>query len=162
MILCFLQKLPVMSPTELKSLVTGEGLGANQRPLSSEFEVHLPVSKEREAEEGDHFQLERELCFEMVVMDDQKAKKMADFGLSARTSVLKASGSGREREVLLVECKSGGKKRMMRGGEVLLEVNGTSVAGMSREEVDRALEETADQRIVIKVRGRFKISGLRC
>ncbi len=146
------QRLPVMSPGELKALVTGEGLGANQRPLSSEFEVHLPGAAAEEGEDGGGrggFQLERELCFQRVEMGDQRRAKAGDYGLAVRKGVLKTSGSGREKEVVLVEAK---ERKMMPGGEVLLEVNGTSVSGMSREEVERALEETAGQQIVVKVR----------
>ena len=59
----------------------------------------------------------------------------------------RSAGSGRETEALLVE-----HPEMLMGSEVLLAVNGTAVAGLGREEVERALAETAAEEIVVKVR----------
>ncbi len=159
-----------MSPTELKSLVSGEGLGANHRPLSSEFEARLPP-KESSTSSGVgavSSVLEREITFKKKAVgaggeggDSGDGTRMSDFGLSLRRASLWASGSGRETEAVLVDrCEEldrdfeevlVGPSSLCRGGEVLLEVNGTSVSGMGRDEVDRALAEMPGDEIRIRV-----------
>ncbi len=156
-----------MSPTELKSLVSGEGLGANHRPLSSEFEVRLPPKESSMSGVGAvSSALERDITFKKKTVGaggeggGSDGTKMSDFGLSLRRASLRASGSGRETEAVLVDREEldrdfeevlVGPSSLCRGGEVLLEVNGTSVAGMGRDEVDRALAEMPGDEIRIRV-----------
>ena len=159
-----------MSPTELKSLVSGEGLGANHRPLSSEFEARLPPKESSTSGAGAVSSvLEREITFRKKAVfgaggeggGSGDGTRMSDFGLSLRRASLRASGSGRETEAVLVDrCEEldrdseevlVGPSSLCRGGEVLLEVNGTSVAGMGRDEVDRALAEMPGEEIRIRV-----------
>ncbi len=118
-----------MSPSELKTLVTGECIGANQRPLSSDFSnVDLPSDKDYSNEKfrgSEEIVLERELCFGKVSSASNGALKIQDFGLSLKRVTLKASGGGKESEVVLVDKISDGDgdQVLVGGGEVLLAVN---------------------------------------
>ncbi len=120
--------------------------------------MDLPSDKDYSNEKfrgSEEIVLERELCFGKVSSASNGALKIQDFGLSLKRVTLKASGGGKESEVVLVDKTSDdgdGDQVLVGGGEVLLAVNGTDVSGMAKEEVERALAETAEDNITVRVR----------
>ena len=154
------EKPPLMSPTELKALITGEGIGVSQRPLSTEVKIIVVPQSSAAADESDKDQLTRELVFERDRDSGEEVLGLEAYGLVMRrgSGGLRA-GVGKARqitqEIVLVEKRSDriGDENKLVPGDQLLEVNGVSVAGMTREEVGNVVAEQGTQggSLVIKV-----------
>lgn len=139
-----------MTKSELMDLTSGEAIGINQRPLSSEFDIKFPSAADGDGGGGP---LVREISVQIP--------ENGDFGFRlSRHSPGKAgeakSGSGRGEILLLDPTTSGlrGSEEFCPGDQVL-EVEGIAVLGKSKEEVMNIIREKKGQELKLKARTQF-------
>jgi hypothetical protein len=152
-----------MSSAELRLLVSGESVGVNLRPLSSDFSIELPGEKEVGEELVKVVTLDKRVGRGSVA----KGAEGGSFGVGLSTGHLKRTGRGKklagsEEQVVLVESESIGKGvgAGLIPGDRLLEVNGVKCVGMKLEtvaEIVRKVEESGEEKMTLKVR-KFKSS----
>ena len=147
-----------MSSVELRSLVGGEAVGVNQRPLSSEFDIRLPG--ERDA--GDEEVLKVVTIEKRGEGSGRKGREGDSFGIELRRAALKKVGRGRrsasavpEEDVVTVQSVDG---VALLPGDRVVELNGVECAAMTLEQVAdlvRKFEHTGRDKLTLKVSACF-------
>ena len=145
-----------MSSAELRSLVGGEAVGVNQRPLSSEFDIRLPG--ERDA--GDEELVKVVTVEKRGEGSGRKGREGDSFGIEFGIGLLKKVGRGkrtasavREEEVVVVQSVGVGDAGLLPGDRVM-EVNGVKCTEMKLEQVAdlvRKFEHEGEEKITLKV-----------
>ena len=144
-----------MSSAELRSLVGGEAVGVNQRPLSSEFDIRLPA--ERDA--GDEELVRVVTVQRRTEGSGRKGREGDSFGIELGIGVLKKVGRGkrtssvvREEEVVIVQSVDDAAGLLP--GDRVMEVNGEQCAQMKLEQVAdlvRKFEHAGEEKMTLKV-----------
>ena len=147
-----------MSSAELRSLVGGEAVGVNQRPLSSEFDIRLPG--ERDA--GDEELVKVVTVEKRGEGSGRKGREGDSFGIEFGIGLLKKVGRGkrtasvvREEEVVIVQSVNGAG---LLPGDRVMEVNGVECTKMKLEQVAdlvRKFEHAGETKITLKVSAIF-------
>ena len=144
-----------MSSAELRSLVGGEAVGINLRPLSSDFSIQLPGDcADRDVDEE---------WVKVVTLEkrrDPSGRKGCEgdsYGVELVSRAVSRVGRGvkRDEEVVLVESQDSGVAGLISGGDQVIEVNGESCVGKSLAEVTdmvRRVEQAGDAKLTLKVR----------
>ena len=145
-----------VSAGEIKAFVNGESIGMNQRPLSTDFTIHLPSVR---GQNGDGSEDEKEIVLKRT--GETSSGGFADFGIGVKKVTLNRTGGRRVEgeSVLAVEqtVTSGSSVDLdLCPGDYLVEVNGDKVpVNSDRESVVQAVKElvgTGVEELKIKVR----------
>ena len=146
-----------MSSAEVRSLVGGEAVGVNQRPLSSEFDIRLPAGGERDA--GDEELVKIVTVQKRGEGSGRTGREGDSFGIELGIGLLKKVGRGkrtasvvREDEVVIVQSVDGAG---LLPGDRVLEVNGVGCMKMELKQVAdlvRKFEHNGEEKITLKVR----------
>ena len=146
-----------LSHSELKSLICGESLGVNQRPLSSDFTLHLPGIRSG-LDSGPDSDLSPDSSEPASPNRDvvvQRVPGREDFGILLKRITLSRAGGGavglgENSDVYLVECEL---KDVFMAGDQLLAVNGVTLKeGISKDEVMDMIRNTRGEAVILKVR----------
>jgi len=141
-----LNAAPALSQSEVAALVDGEGLGAGHRRLNAAGSVGVKGKANDLAPARE------------VLIRRQGEGGSSAFGLILRRTAASKAGTGRADEVFLLERDSAGEvffdgegSFLLPSGDELLEVEGNSVSGKSRDDLE-AIFRSVTEKVFVRVR----------